>query len=131
MRISDWSSDVCSSDLLAQAMTALHALDQDREVNRNALALLVGHPVEIAPGPLGLAETAPEFALPAGLPSELLVNRPDIVAAEYALRAANANIGASRAEFFPNINLTGAFGTASSDPDGLFADGRRAVSLNP
>ena len=117
--------------LLAQARTALHALDQDREVNRNALALLVGRPVEIAPGPLGLAETAPDIALPAGLPSELLVNRPDIVAAEYALRAANANIGAARAAFFPNINLTGAFGTASSDLDGLFADGSRAWNFTP
>jgi outer membrane protein, multidrug efflux system len=117
--------------LLAQAMTALHALDQDREVNRNALALLVGRPVEIAPGPLGLAETAPDIALPAGLPSELLVNRPDIVAAEYALRTANANIGAARAAFFPNINLTGAFGTASSELDGLFGDDSRAWSFTP
>jgi outer membrane protein TolC len=86
--------------LLAQAETALHALDQDRDVNRNALDLLVGRPVEIAPGHLGLAQTAPEIMLPPGLPSELLVNRPDVVAAEYRLRAADANIGAARAAFW-------------------------------
>ncbi|WP_231746291.1 MULTISPECIES: efflux transporter outer membrane subunit [Sphingobium] len=117
--------------LLAQAQDALQALEQDRDVNRNALALLVGRPVEIVPGPLGLAETGPDIALPPGLPSDLLVNRPDIVAAEYQLRAANADIGAARAAFFPNISLTGAFGTASSDLDGLFGDGSRAWSFTP
>ena len=117
--------------LLAQAKTALQALDQDREVNRNALAQLVGRPVHISPGPLGLAEAALEVTLPAGLPSELLVNRPDIVAAEYSLRAADANIGAARAAFFPNISLTGAFGTASSDLDGLFKDGSLSWNFTP
>jgi NodT family efflux transporter outer membrane factor (OMF) lipoprotein len=117
--------------LLAQAQTALQALDQDREVNRNALMLLVGRPVDIPAGPLGLAEAAREIALSAGLSSELLVNRPDIVAAEYALRAANANIGAARAAFFPNISLTGAFGSASSELDGLFKDGSQSWSFSP
>lgn len=117
--------------LLAQARTTLQALDQDREINRNALALLVGHPVEIVPGPLGLIQAAPDVVLPAGLSSDMLVNRPDIVAAEYALRAANANIGAARAAFLPNISLTGAFGTASSELDGLFKDGSRAWSFTP
>lgn len=117
--------------LLAQAQATLHALDQDREINRNALALLVGHPVEIAPGPLGLIQAAPDIVLPTGLPSEMLVNRPDIVAAEYALRAANANIGAARAAFLPNISLTGALGTASSELDGLFKDGSRAWNFTP
>ncbi len=117
--------------LLAQAQTALQALDQDREVNRNALALLVGRPVDIRLGPLGLAEAAPEVVLPPGLPSELLVNRPDIVAAEYVLRAAEANIGAARAAFFPNISLTGAFGTASSELDGLFKGGSLSWNFTP
>ncbi|MAM37714.1 efflux transporter outer membrane subunit (plasmid) [Sphingobium naphthae] len=117
--------------LLAQAKTALQALDQDREVNRNALALLVGRPVDISPGPLGLAEAAAEVTLPAGLPSELLANRPDIVAAEYSLRAAYANIGAARAAFFPTISLTGAFGTASSELDGLFKDGSLSWNFTP
>ncbi|AHE53560.1 MULTISPECIES: efflux transporter outer membrane subunit [Sphingomonadaceae] len=117
--------------LLAQAQTALQALDQDRDVNRNALALLVGRPVDMRPGPLGLAEVAPEVVLPPGLPSELLANRPDIVAAEYSLRAANANIGAARAAFFPNINLTGTFGTASSELDGLFKNGSLSWNFSP
>jgi len=69
--------------------------------------------------------------LPPGLPSELLVNRPDVVAAEYRLRAADANIGAARAAFLPNINLTGSFGTGSSDLDGLFKDGSRIWSFAP
>lgn len=112
--------------LLAQAQMALQGLEQDLAVNRNALALLVGRPVDIAPGELGKAEESTDEALPAGLPSQLLVNRPDIVAAEYALRAADANIGAARAAFFPNISLTGAFGTASAELDGLFRDGSLA-----
>ncbi|WP_419723001.1 efflux transporter outer membrane subunit [Sphingobium aquiterrae] len=117
--------------LLAQAQTALQALDQDRDVNRNALALLVGRPVEIVASAQGLADVTPQIALPAGLPSELLTNRPDIVAAEYALRAADANIGAARAAFFPSISLTGAFGTASSALDGLFRDGSLSWTFKP
>lgn len=117
--------------LLAQARTTLQALDQDRAVNRNALALLVGHPVDITPGRLDLTSASQDVTLPAGLPSELLVNRPDIVAAEYVLRAANANIGAARAAFFPRISLTGALGTASSELDGLFRDGSSAWHFTP
>jgi multidrug efflux system outer membrane protein len=117
--------------LLAQAQIALQALDQDREINRNALALLVGHPVEISPGALGLIEAEPDVLLPPGLPSEMLINRPDIVAAEYTLRAADADIGAARAAFLPNISLTSAFGTASSQLDGLFKNGSRAWSFTP
>lgn len=116
--------------LLAQAQTALQALEQDRDVNRNALALLVGRPVDIPPAPLGLAGVE-DTALPTGLPSGLLTRRPDIAAAEHALRAANANIGAARAAFFPNINLTGTFGTASSELDGLFQGGSRSWSFTP
>ncbi|GAD49728.1 putative outer membrane efflux protein [Caenibius tardaugens NBRC 16725] len=117
--------------LLARAQATLQSLDQDREVNRNALALLVGRPVDIAPGRLDMMEGAPDIVLPVGLPSELLVNRPDVVAAEYILRAANANIGAARAAFFPRISLTGAFGTASSELDGLFKGGSGAWNFGP
>ncbi|MAC58508.1 MAG: RND transporter [Novosphingobium sp.] len=117
--------------LLAQAQMALQVLEQDQAVNRNALALLAGRQVAVAPGPLDLAEASADVALPVGLPSELLVNRPDIVAAEYALRAANANIGAARAAFLPNISLTGAFGTASAELDGLFKDGSLAWNFAP
>ncbi|EZP66089.1 putative outer membrane efflux protein [Sphingomonas paucimobilis] len=117
--------------LLAQAQAVLQGLDQDRQVNLNALQLLIGGPVEIAPGPRRLADAVPDVDLPPGLPSDLLVNRPDIVAAEYALRAANADIGAARAAFFPNIRLTGAFGSTSTDLDGLFASGSRSWSFSP
>lgn len=117
--------------LLGQAQTALEALDQDRAVNRNALALLVGQPVKIAPGALGLANAASEIVMPAGLPSELLVYRPDIVEAEYQLRAADADIGAARAAFFPQISLTGALGSTSTDLAGLFGDGSLSWSFSP
>lgn len=92
---------------------------------RNALELLVGQPLDDAQlrGAAPLDQTGLGPALSAGLPSELLVRRPDIVAAEQRLRAANANIGAARAAFFPRIALTGAFGTASSDLSGLFGGG--------
>jgi len=117
--------------LLSQAQTTLQALEQDRAINRNALALLIGQQVEIPPGVLGFTRDAPEFELPPGLPSELLVNRPDIVAAEHQLRAANANIGAARAAFFPNISLTGALGTSSAALSGLFGAGSGVWSFSP
>lgn len=117
--------------LLAQAETALQALEQDRDVNHNTLTLLVGRPVDIAPGPLGMAEVEPHMAIPAGLPSQLLLIRPDIVAAEHRLRAASANIGVARAAFMPNISLTGAYGTMSDELNGLFAGGSEAWSFSP
>lgn len=117
--------------LLAQAQSTLQGLEQDRDINRNALVLLVGRAVDIPPEPFERVENELAIALPAGLPSELLEYRPDIVAAEYRLRAANANIGAARAAFFPNVTLTGAFGSTSSDLDGLFGDGSRSWSFTP
>lgn len=117
--------------LLGQARVAMEALAQDRAVNRNALSLLVGQPVTIAEGPLALAATAAPVDLPVGLPSSLLVDRPDIVAAEYRLRAAEANIGAARAAFLPNIALTGAFGWASTDLEGLFDHGTQVWTFAP
>jgi len=78
-----------------------------------------------------MAQLEPHVAIPAGLPSELLANRPDIVAAEYRLRAAGANIGAARAAFMPNISLTGAYGTMSDRLDGLFSGGSEAWSFSP
>lgn len=124
--------DMAQADiLLAQARTTLQAIEQDRAVNRNALALLVGAPVEIAPGTLGLAGEMPKFTLPTGLPSDLLVNRPDVVSAEHQLRAANANVGAARAAFFPNISLTGAAGVSSSALDNLFSGGTDVWNFTP
>ncbi|MBW8314334.1 MAG: efflux transporter outer membrane subunit, partial [Hydrogenophaga sp.] len=100
----------------------------------NALTLLVGQPL-----PAGLVDpgrdavtTQPLFRdLPAGLPSDLLTRRPDIRQAEQALIAANANIGAARAAFFPRISLTASVGSASSELSGLFKDGSWGFSLAP
>jgi multidrug efflux system outer membrane protein len=117
--------------LLAQARMTLQALEQDQAVNHNALALLVGHPVTIAPGTLTLLDAPEHPPLAVGLPSDLLVNRPDIVEAENRLRAANANIGAARAAFLPNISLAGAYGTMSDELDGLFTGGSEAWSFTP
>lgn len=104
--------------------------------DRNALVLLLGQPLtaELSAS-LDKANTLPDdiipSALPAGLPAELLVRRPDVRAAEQQLRAANANIGAARAAFFPAISLTGSAGTASSSLDGLFEPGSAAWSFVP
>jgi len=66
-----------------------------------------------------------------GLSSEVLLNRPDILAAEHRLRSANASIGAARAAFFPRISLTTSFGTASADLSGLFRDGSSTWNFAP
>ena len=90
----------------------------------NALQLLVGAPVpqDLLPSTFGgsLTGLAP---LPAGLPSEVLLRRPDVMEAEHRLRAANANIGAARAAFFPSITLTGSAGYASDQLSSLFDTG--------
>jgi multidrug efflux system outer membrane protein len=100
--------------------------------DRNALALLAGGPVPDAMLPAGDGFDAAGLApLPAGLPSEVLLRRPDVVEAEHVLRAANASIGAARAAFFPSIRLTGSVGTASDELSGLFESGTRAWSFLP
>jgi multidrug efflux system outer membrane protein len=99
--------------------------------DRNALELLVGAPVEAALLPEGFDATVSGLdPLPAGLPSEVLLRRPDVLQAERVLRAANANVGAARAAFFPSITLTGAVGYASDDLSSLF-DGGTTWSFIP
>ncbi|GMM92569.1 efflux transporter outer membrane subunit [Qipengyuania sp. MTN3-11] len=99
---------------------------------RNQLAVLVGGsvPADIPKGQ-SLAAQGDERRLDTGLPSTLLLVRPDIVAAEEQLRAARANIGAARAAFFPTISLTGNAGLASSSLDGLFSGDSFAWSFGP
>ena len=90
----------------------------------NALSILLGR----NPGPVRRGKTLQQLGLPpvpAGLPSEVLANRPDIRQAEQNLIAANAQIGAARALYFPTISLTGAFGFASSDLSDLFTGSAR------
>ncbi len=102
------------------------------EQDRLALDLIVGAPVDPAMLPSGgaVAVTAVND-LPAGLSSQVLLQRPDIMAAEHQLRATYANIGAARANFFPTISLTGSAGVASRALDGLFTGAAGAWSFAP
>ncbi|MBW8880393.1 MAG: efflux transporter outer membrane subunit [Asticcacaulis sp.] len=95
------------------------AVDQDKA----ALTLLAGATVPDDLLPQGLDDGVVAASLPVGLPSEVLLTRPDVVAAEHDLKGANANIGAARAAFFPSISLTGSAGSASSDLGHLFDSG--------
>jgi outer membrane protein, multidrug efflux system len=98
----------------------------------NALVLLAGTdvPANLLPS-ADLASASILADLPAGLPSDVLTRRPDVLAAEHQLQGANANIGAARAAFFPRIALTGSTGSASGDLDGLFKSGTKVWSFTP
>ncbi|MEP7007900.1 MAG: efflux transporter outer membrane subunit [Sphingomonas bacterium] len=98
----------------------------------NALQLLVGAPIDPTLLPASIDEVAPSIAeLPAGLDSGILLRRPDVVQAEYELRAANAEIGAARAALFPRITLTALAGLASSGLSNLFTGGAFNYSVAP
>jgi multidrug efflux system outer membrane protein len=99
--------------------------------DENALNLLVGSPIPSALLPAELGSVSPPKEISPGLSSELLLRRPDILAAEHQLKAANANIGAARAAFFPRISLTTAIGTASAELSGLFKSGQGTWSFAP
>jgi hypothetical protein len=101
--------------LLNQAQSLSAQLQQTRAAQSHALTLLVGTPFDLNPARDLLNGAAATRALEPGLPSELLLHRPDIVAAEHRLQATEANIGAARAAFFPRITLTGSIGTASAE----------------
>ena len=96
----------------------------------NNLALLVGGPVDENLPSRPLADDL-VARLPAGLPSDLLQRRPDILQAEYQLRAANANIGAARAAFFPSVTLTANAGSTSKELSGLFKGGAGTWTFQP
>ena len=118
--------------LLTQAETELAALQRQRAQNRNAMQVLIGGPVPTdLPPPRPLSEQGIIETISAGLPSDLLVNRPDILSAEEELRSANANIGAARAAFLPRISLTGSFGFASTELDELFGNDGETWSFGP
>jgi NodT family efflux transporter outer membrane factor (OMF) lipoprotein len=106
-------------------------LRRQRAVDVDSLALLLGQPV-----PPDLRTPAGTSAvnfpdLPAGVPSEVLTARPDVRLAEQQLIAANANIGAARAAFFPHISLTAEAGSASTALSGLFKSGSWGVTFAP
>ena len=117
--------------LLTQAKALGAQLEQARAAQQHALTLLVGAPVALERREDALGVTPEAVLLRAGLPSDLLLNRPDILAAEHQLRAANANIGAARAAYFPRIALTGSLSSASTDLGDLFASGSRGWSFGP
>ena len=121
---------------LRQAEEILTAAQADLASQRTALAqdinllqLLVGAPIDPKLLPGSIDEAAPTIAeLPAGLDSYVLLRRPDVLEAEYQLRAANAQIGAARAALFPRITLTGLIGFASTALTKLFTGGAFAWS---
>ncbi len=100
-------------------------------VDRHALELLLGGPLAPELEPEGFETIAATAEVAAGIPSEVLLGRPDILAAEHRLRAADANIGAARAAFFPRISLTAGLGTLSPELTSLFASGTRSWSFAP
>ncbi|SOU06648.1 efflux transporter outer membrane subunit [Xanthomonas arboricola] len=134
---------VASQLSLRQAQTTVESARVDVErytaqvaQDRNALVLLVGTQVPAGLLPQALPDGASVdgnvlASVPAGLPSQLLQRRPDILEAERNLRAANANIGAARAAFFPSISLTASTGSSSSSLSNLFDSGTRAWSFVP
>jgi multidrug efflux system outer membrane protein len=105
--------------------TQLAAQDQ------NALNLLAGAPVPEEILPMDLSSVTPPQAISPGLSSEVLLNRPDIVAAEHRLKGAYAFVGAARAALFPRISLTTSVGTASDDLSGLFSSGTGTWNFAP
>jgi len=118
-----------AESLLEGARVTLASTVRQRALDENALVLLLGEtlPADL-PVPLPLAGQQVSAELPAGLPSELLARRPDVRSAEQQLIAANANIGAARAAFFPRITLTASAGTASTELSGLFKSGTWALT---
>ena len=121
-----------AESLLTQAETELAGLRLAKAQSDNFLAVLTGGPIPAdLPAPLPLAEQKSGTTIAAGLPSELMVTRPDILAAEERLRAARANIGAARAAFFPSISLTGNLGFASTDLGNLVGNDGFSWSFGP
>jgi multidrug efflux system outer membrane protein len=114
----------------AQANIAQFTRQMAQDLNALQLVLGAPPPAELDKAP-GLSGENFLEALPAGLPSDLLARRPDIAAAEDKLKAANANIGAARAAFFPSISLTGSFGTASGQLSGLLGHGSQEWTFEP
>ena len=121
-----------AQSVVEQANANYAAQVRARAQAENGLVLLIGQPLraDLPPG-LPMNEEKILADIPAGLPSDLLARRPDILQAEAVLRAENADIGAARAAFFPRISLTGSLGSASSTLGGLFGGGSQAWSFLP
>lgn len=124
-----------AESLVASAQVTLVQQQRQRALDRSTLAWLVGQPVdqpmdESALRPVGnLGQALAEVAV--GMPSGVLLDRPDVLAAEQQLAAAQANVGAARAAFFPRVSLTASLGSASSELSGLFKGGTWGWALAP
>ena len=120
-----------ATSLVAQAEQSIAELERLRTRSENALSVLVGR----NPGAIRRERSLREFALPdqlpAGVPSDLLLRRPDLRAAEQSLAAQDASVDAARKAFFPVISLTGIVGFASPALRDLFDGGRYAWQVSP
>ncbi|WP_211606642.1 efflux transporter outer membrane subunit [Paraburkholderia nemoris] len=117
---------------LASAKASLASYRRAVAQDRNNLVAVLGAPIPDDLPPAREFDDETMFAdIGAGVPSLLLTRRPDIVQAEHALKAANANIGAARAAFFPKIELTASAGTSSSTLSSLFKAGTGAWAFAP
>lgn len=121
---------------LRDAESTLQVYTRQREQAMNQLELLVGSPLSPTTRAelerkSSLEDVVPFPDVPEGLPSDMIARRPDILSAEQALRAANDDIGAARAEFFPKIQITAANGTASNNITRLFQSGMGAWNVAP
>jgi multidrug efflux system outer membrane protein len=125
LELSQIRSQVESARAEVARYTALLAVD------RNALAVLVGAPVSPELLPDGLSAVGVPRTVRAGLSSEILLRRPDILMAEHQLRSANASIGAARAAFFPRISLTAGVGSVSTELSDLLGAGTGTWSFVP
>ncbi|HUG60118.1 MAG TPA: efflux transporter outer membrane subunit, partial [Candidimonas sp.] len=134
-----FEAGVASALDLSQAKSQLDSVRADRASlqraqaqAQNALHLLLGTEVPADLPPAAVFGRDQVLAvIPVGLPSDLLERRPDIMGAENVLLSANANIGAARAAFFPNISITGLLGFASPQLGGLFSSGNRFWQFSP
>jgi len=128
-----------AESLVEAARVSLSQQQRQRALDENLLTLLVGSPLAAdlpaaatwASAKVLLTQMQPLIDIPAGLPSDLLVSRPDIRQAERQLLAANANIGAARAAFFPRIALTAGAGSASNQLSGLLKSGTWGLTFAP
>ena len=121
-----------AESLYQTARASLAQQQRQRALDLNTLGLLVGQPLptDFSSGTTMAAVVLPD--VPAGVPSEVLVARPDVRQAEQTLLSANANIGAARAAFFPRISLTASAGRASTELSGLFdGGGKWAYTVAP